>query len=57
MDLNEKLRLDGNERFRKSDFEGALALYTGSLLNKKTVTSLNNRAQTDIMLKRLNFNV
>lgn len=51
-ELHEMFRLDGNERFKKGDYEGALALYTESLSNTKTVASLANRAQTYIMLKR-----
>ena len=48
----EILRLEGNERFKKADYKGALAKYTESLEKRKTVASLTNRAQTYIMLKR-----
>ena len=50
---NDENRLEGNKLFKNGDFEGALALYNQSLMQKTTVFSLLNRAQTFIMLKRL----
>ena len=50
-----KLRLEGDESFKKGDYKCALALYTKSLKKQETVDAFNNRAQTYIKLNRLKF--
>ena len=47
------LRTQGNECYKKADFEGALTLYNASLEKQKTAASILNRAQAYIQLKRL----
>ncbi|XP_072536083.1 sperm-associated antigen 1 [Salminus brasiliensis] len=44
----------GNEAFRSSDYEEAVAYYTRSLYIMPTTTAYNNRAQAEIKLQRWN---